>query len=186
MRRDSVAELSTGVRCRRPPIASRARSTSSSVTGHGHGHGPIVREESCPAAPNVPDVSAGAHPVRLVLADDLRRSRFLLLFRLLLVLPHIVWFLLWGIAAWFVAFLNWLAVMFVAESPPDFHRFLAAYVRYATHVMAFLFLAANPFPGFLGRPGYPVDVEIDPPARQNRWAAGFRLVLSLLLALAPR
>ena len=30
---ESVAELIVGVRCRRPPIASRARITSSSVTG---------------------------------------------------------------------------------------------------------------------------------------------------------
>ena len=40
-------------------------------------------------------------------------------------------------------------------------------------------LAANPFPGFLGEPGYPVDVEIAPPARQNRWVTGFRLILAV-------
>ena len=59
------------------------------------------------------------------------------------------------------------------------HRFLAAYVKYATHVYAYLFLAAEPLPGFDGRPGYPVDVEIAPPARQNRWTVGFRLVLAI-------
>ena len=31
------------------------------------------------------------HPVRLVLADDLRRSRLTVCFRLLLALPHFVW-----------------------------------------------------------------------------------------------
>ena len=46
--------------------------------------------------------------------------------------------------------------------------FLAAYVRYATHVNAYVFLAARRYPGFRGRPGYEVDVEIDPPARQSR------------------
>jgi hypothetical protein len=54
-------------------------------------------------------------------------------------------------------------------------------------VGAYLFLAANPFPDFLGRPGYPVDVEIAPPQRQNRWKVGFRVVLAipaLLIAAA--
>ena len=60
------------------------------------------------------------------------------------------------------------------------HRFLRAYVRYAAHVVAYLTLAADPYPGFTGRPGsYPIDVEIDPPGRQNRWVTGFRLFLAL-------
>ena len=128
-------------------------------------------------------MSAGAHPVRLVLTDDLRRSRLTVFFRVLLVLPHLVWLGLWGFAAQLVAFANWLAVVITAESPPVFFNFLRGWVRYATHVHAYLFLAANPFPGFRGRPGYPVDVEFDPPARQSRWSAFFRLVLLLPTAV---
>ena len=124
-------------------------------------------------------MSAGAHPVRLVVADDLRRSRLTIFFRALLVLPHLVWLLLWGIAAQLAAFANWLAVIINAESPPVLHNFLVGYVRYATHVNAYLFLGANPFPGFRGRPGYPIDVEIDEPVRQSRWSALFRLILFL-------
>ena len=53
----------------------------------------------------------------------------------------------------------------MGRSPAALHRFLSAYVRYTTHVYAFLLLVANPFPGFSGEPGsYPVDLEIDPPA----------------------
>jgi hypothetical protein len=41
-------------------------------------------------------------------------------------------------------------------------------------------LAADPYPGFAGRPGsYPIDVDIDPPGRQNRWVTGFRLFLAI-------
>jgi Domain of unknown function (DUF4389) len=47
------------------------------------------------------------------------------------------------------------------------------------HVHAYLFLGAEPLPRFDGRPGYPIDVEIDPPAAQNRWTVGFRLVLAI-------
>ena len=49
-------------------------------------------------------------------------------------------------------------------APDGLHNFLAAYVRYSTHVAAYLALAANPYPGFTGAPGYPVDVEIPAPA----------------------
>ena len=37
--------------------------------------------------------------MRLVLEDDLRRSRLTVLFRLLLAIPHFVWFVLWTVAA---------------------------------------------------------------------------------------
>jgi hypothetical protein len=59
------------------------------------------------------------------------------------------------------------------------HHFFTMYIRYATHVQAYLNLAANPFPGFLGEDGYEVDLEFDPPAPQNRWKTGFRLFLAL-------
>ena len=51
---------------------------------------------------------------------------------------------------------------------------------------AYLTLAADPYPGFTGRPGsYPIEVEIPEPGPQNRWVTGFRLLLAfpaLLLA----
>jgi Domain of unknown function (DUF4389) len=119
-------------------------------------------------------------PVRLVVRDDdLHRNRLTVFFRLLLVIPHLVWLTLWGIAAFVVAFLNWLAVLIEGKVPEILHDFVAGYVRYATHVSAYVFLAANPYPGFRGRPGYPVDLEIDPPERQSRWTAFFRLLVAL-------
>lgn len=119
------------------------------------------------------------HPVRLVVSDDLQRGRLSVFFRLLLALPFLLWLALWSIAAFFAAIANWVATLVAGRPPAPLHGFLARFVRYATHVHAFLFLAAEPFPGVGGRPGYPVDVEIDPPARQNRWVTAFRLVLAV-------
>ena len=126
-------------------------------------------------------VTAAPEPrqVHLVVGDDLRRSRLTVLFRLLLAIPHLIWVVLWGIAVSFVGLLLWLSVLFVAEAPEELHNFVARYLRYATHVSAYVYVAANPYPGFLGRPGYPVDLEIAPPVRQSRWSAGLRLFLSL-------
>ncbi len=126
-----------------------------------------------------PGWSLHEHPVRLELADDGRRSRLTVLFRLLLALPHLVWITLWTVPAFFAALANGIVAFVRGRSALPLHRFLAAYVRYAAHVGAFLFVVANPFPGFVGAPGYPVDVAIDPPASQRRLVTFFRLFLVL-------
>lgn len=118
-----------------------------------------------------------ARPVRLTIADDLRRGRGSVFFRLWFALPFLLWLTIWGLVAFLVAIGNWFATLFTGTSPWPLHDFLARYVRFAVHVYAFLYLAAEPLPGFSGKPGYPIDLEIDPPVRQNRWKVGFRLVL---------
>jgi hypothetical protein len=120
---------------------------------------------------------AETRPVRLVVSDDLKRGRGSVFFRLWFAIPFILWLTLWGIAAFFVTIANWFATLFRGTSPRALHGFLARFVRFAVHAYAYLYLAAEPLPGFGGMPGYPIDVEIDPPVRQNRWKVGFRLVL---------
>jgi hypothetical protein len=121
------------------------------------------------------------HPVRLVGdADDLRFSRLTVFFRLPLAVPHIVWLLLWTIAAFFVAVVNWFVTLIRGIPAGRLQAFLTRYVRYQLHVYAFLYLVANPFPGFDGAPGrYPIDLVVPGPARQNRWKTGFRIVLAI-------
>ncbi len=120
------------------------------------------------------------HPVGLVLDDSERRSRVTVLFRFLLVLPHFVWLYLWLVPALLALIAAWLCALVTGRVPSRMHRFLAAFVRYSVHVYAFLFLVANPFPGFTGRPNvYPVEVAIPRPERQSRWVTGFRLLLAI-------
>jgi hypothetical protein len=119
------------------------------------------------------------HPVRLSVDDDLRRSRLTVFFRLLLAIPHFIWLALWAIAAFFAAIAIWVATLVFAQPPAGLHRFLAGFVRYATHLGAYLQLAAEPYPGFAGAPGsYPVDVTLGEPERQDRWTVFFRIVLA--------
>jgi hypothetical protein len=119
------------------------------------------------------------HPVRLEGdALDLRRSRLTVFFRLPLLIPHLFWLGLWGILAFLAAVLQWFVTLFAGRPALVFHRFLSSYVRYAFHVYAFGSLAANPFPGFTGKPGvYPLDLVLPDPGRQNRWKTFFRGVL---------
>ena len=120
------------------------------------------------------------HPIRVVVRDDLERSRLTVFFRLLLLIPHIVWFFLWSLAALLAALVNWVATLVSGRPAGPLWEFLAAYLRYGTHVYSYGLLAANPFPGFTGAAGsYPIDLEIDPPQPQSRWKTGFRLLLAI-------
>jgi hypothetical protein len=124
------------------------------------------------------------HPVRLELADDLERSRLTVFFRLLLAIPHLIWLSLWSVLVLVAVALAWFAALATGRVPFALHRFIAAWVRYAMHVGAFLFLVGGPFPGFVGAAGsYPVEVAIDPPQRQRRAVTLFRvwLVIPALL-----
>ncbi len=125
---------------------------------------------------------ANEHPIRLEIGerDGLRRSRLTVFFRGLLSLPHLVWLELWGLLALLAAIASWFATLARGRSPERLHRFLAAYVRYQFHVYAFLYLVANPFPGFVGAAGsYPLEIAVAERAPQNRWKTAFRLVLVL-------
>jgi Domain of unknown function (DUF4389) len=145
-----------------------------------HAYAFLVTEQYPDADPFVPPTprEAPAHPVRLNADDELERSRLTVFFRLLLAIPHLIWLELWGIVVFFAAIGAWFAALFTRRVPDGLHGFISRYVRYYTHVGAYILLTANPFPGFVGEQGsYPVDLEIDPPQEQNRWKTGFRIIL---------
>jgi hypothetical protein len=128
---------------------------------------------------DTPAEQVSPHPIRLVLTDDLRRSRLTVFLRLLLAVPHLLWWSLWGLAVLVASFAGWIVALVTGRLPDGLHDFLAAYLRYTTHVYAYLGIAADPFPSFTGAPGYPVDVEVDPPAPQSRLTVFFRILLAI-------
>lgn len=139
---------------------------------------PTAMLESLPSPP--------LHSVRLIgEAHDLRRSRLTVFFRLPLAVPHLVWLVLWTVAAVLLGIVNWFATLFTGAPPRGLHRFFCAYVRYTLHVYAFLYLAANPFPGFTGAPGaYPLDLDLpEEPQLQDRWKTFFRIILVIPAAI---
>ena len=122
-----------------------------------------------------------SHPVSLAITDDLRRARLTVFFRLLLFIPHLVWFVLWSIAVVVAAIAGWIATLATGGLPGGLHRFFCAYIRYSTHIFAYLYLVANPYPEFVGEAGsYPVDVRLPAaPAAQSRLRVLFRLALAI-------
>jgi hypothetical protein len=115
-----------------------------------------------------------------VVTDDLERPRLTVLFRLFLAIPHLVWITLWSIAVVVAAIAAWFAALVTGRVPVALRRFMTAYVRYATHLGAFLYVVGRRFPGFTGRPGsYGIDLELEPADGQSRWSVLFRLFLAI-------
>jgi hypothetical protein len=133
--------------------------------------------EQQPASPA--PTTAADHPVRLHITDDLQRTRLTVFFRLILAIPHIIWLALWGVVVYLAVLVNWFATLFMGRSPDGLHNFIATFVRYMTHVEAYMLLLADPFPGFGGKEGYPIDLEIDPPQPQSRVTVFFRMILAI-------
>jgi hypothetical protein len=123
------------------------------------------------------------HPIHLVVTDDLRRNRLTVFFRLLLAIPHLIWLALWSIVVAVVVVVAWVVGLITGRVPDGLHSFMAAYTRYYTHLDAYLWIAADPYPGFTGAPGYPVDLEVAPPVSQNRLTILFRIILAIPAAI---
>lgn len=120
------------------------------------------------------------HPIGLVVDDDLKRTRITVFFRLLLAIPQAVWLAIWGIAVYVAWVIAWFAALFTGRVPGGLHTFLARYARASTHLYAYVLLLADPWPPFGGAPGsYPVDLRVDPPAKQSRLTVFFRILLAI-------
>ena len=117
-------------------------------------------------------------PIRIVVSDDLERSRVTVFFRLMLAIPHLVVVALWGIAAAAVSIVLWLALLFEGKAPRTLQSFVISFLRYSVQVSAYVHLAAGPYPSFGGGDGYPVDLEVDPSLTQSRGRVAARLVLA--------
>lgn len=122
------------------------------------------------------------HPIRLQVTDDLRRTRLTVFFRPILVIPHALWLVLLMVVAVLAVLGNWFVTLVQGRAHVGLHNFLAGYLRYATHVTAYLLLIADPYPRFYlinEVSEYPIDLEVAPPEVQNRWTVAFRLILAI-------
>jgi hypothetical protein len=123
--------------------------------------------------------TADRHPIGLIVTDDLRRSRLTVFFRLVLAIPHLVVLIVWSLVIEIVALVAWVVALFAGRLPNGLHDFMASYLRYATRVLGYVFLLADPWPPFGGGGAYQVDARIDGPDTQGRLSVLFRLILAL-------
>jgi len=101
------------------------------------------------------------------------------LLRGVFAIPHYVWLAGWTVCVLAIAPLHWLVVLVVGRPWRPLFRLTTAYLRYTTHFGAYYALVANPFPGFLGWRGYPVELVHPAIEPQSRWKTLVRGALAI-------
>jgi hypothetical protein len=111
--------------------------------------------------------------------EPLRRRRLAVLFRVLLVVPHAVVFTVWNWLVSIVLPISWVLAVLLGRVPSEFHRFMAAYLRYQGRVTAWFLLLSGRYPPLRPKREHPFQVEIPPVERQPRLLTLGRLPLAL-------
>ena len=117
------------------------------------------------------------------------RNRLTVGFRLILAIPHAIlvgpingYFRtgtagLIGAAAYFLAIVNWFAIVFTGEPISTIQDFTLFYLRWRTRAVAYAALFVDPYPPF-GDAAYPTSIEVaEPSLPRDRVTVAFRLLL---------
>ena len=74
------------------------------------------------------------------------RSRLTVFFRFLMVIPHLVWALFYGLAFYVVEVIAWFAILFTGKWPQALYEFSAGYLRFITRVYTYSLLIVDEYP----------------------------------------
>jgi hypothetical protein len=132
-----------------------------------------IRDASGPPSP--------IYPAGLELAYPSELNRWLPLVKWLLVFPHFVALFFVALGACFVALFGFFAVLITGRWPRGAFDYLVGTFRWAYRVSAYFHLMTDAYPPFslADDPGYPARLNIDYPARTDRW----RPLVQWLLAI---
>lgn len=111
--------------------------------------------------------------------EPLRRRRLAVLFRIVLVIPHALVLTVWNTLVSFVLPISWVLAVLLGRVPTEFHRFMAAYLRYQGRVTAWFNLLSGRYPPLRPTRKHPFQVEIPAAERQPRLITLGRLPLAL-------
>jgi len=120
------------------------------------------------------------YPVVYHQTPAVERSRLTVLFRFIMVIPHLIWSFFYGLAAGIGVFVAWFATVFTGRYPAGVYEFVAGYLRFSMRFLAYTYLVTDEFPPFDGgeHPEYPVKASIPPPQeRYNRLTTALRIFL---------
>jgi hypothetical protein len=116
------------------------------------------------------------YPVTLTVAFPERLSRLTTFFRLFMLIPQYFVFVFISIAAWFIVFLSWWAILFTAKYPEVFFNFVFWWLRWGARLSGYALLLTDKYPPFSGREDadYPVILGVEHPDRLSRLTTFFR------------
>jgi Domain of unknown function (DUF4389) len=118
------------------------------------------------------------HPVRLVVRDDLRRTRSTVALRLPLALPHLLLLTVWAATVALLLPVLWLSLVVTGRSLRPLDAVNFRFGRYGIAVAAYALLLADARPR-LGASASPVDLEVDAAFPRRRGPVLIRPVLAL-------
>src|SRR6516162_5698430 len=87
-------------------------------------------------------------PVLVAFGGPIPQSRVTVLFRLLLVIPHVI--VLWAlsVAAEVIVIIGWFAALFIGRLPAFAADYLTGFLRWQTRVYGYLTLLTHVYPPF--------------------------------------
>ena len=154
--------------------------------GQPPGYGQPAYGQPAPFGPAAPPgygiaggvfTGSGPSPILVNFAGPARQRRVTVLFRYVLVIPHVIVLYALGIAAEVVGVIGWFAALFTGQLPDWAHTFLTGMLRWQTRAYAYLFMLTDVYPPFsLDDDGYPVRL-VTRPTTLNRLAVLFRIIL---------
>ena len=99
------------------------------------------------AAP-YPPFGEGDYPLRLTVEPAAEHNRWTVAFRLVLAIPHLVVLLFLALAQAVVTLIAWFAILFTGQYPAGLFTFSVGASRWATRVLAYLYLFVDDYPPF--------------------------------------
>ncbi len=110
------------------------------------------------------------YPARIAIDLSETSNRMTVLFRIFLVIPHLIVLYIYAIAAMVVMFVAWWAILFTGGMPRGMFDFLLGFHRYSLRVSGYWLLLTDEFPPFGGgaEPDYALRFEGDYPESLSR------------------
>jgi hypothetical protein len=114
--------------------------------------------------------TASSYPLRYDVEYPERLSRWLILVKWLLAIPHFLILYALGAVAYVIIIVAWFAILFTGRYPEGLFKFAVGVYRWNANVSAYLALMRDEYPPFSMEAGrYPVTLEMDYPERLSRW-----------------
>ena len=140
-----------------------------------------VLSDSVIVVPSNAYKTQSVYPVVLHITRQERCSRLLVLLRPLMMIPHLVWALIYNVFVGLVLLISGPSILLFGKHPEALWDIVEGYFRYTVKVNAYALMMSDTFPPFGGgndRP-YPVRVHSIYPMRMSRWVLLLRPALVL-------
>ncbi len=124
-------------------------------------------------------VQPASYPVRFDIDEPPSLSRWLWLFKWLLLLPHLIVLSIVGFVASIVTFILWVVIVITGKRPRGLFDFLLGYNRWSVRVGAYYMHMTDEYPPFSmdELSTYPARLSVDYQESANRLTTFFRWIL---------